>query len=502
MANPFQHVEVGRVGKSVFNLSYNKQMSGIMGSIYPIYIQKVVPGDVTQYGNEIVCRFVNPLVAPMFTPVTVECFYFFGNYRTMAEKAGNGFDFEAYITGGLDGADAQTFPTWSPTDVAVGSLWDHMEMPTTVTPDADNRPDAFLQYLYNWIWNEYFRDQVIDTELVIDTAEAIQNARWPKDYFTAARPSQQLGSPGALALSGTTNATWGAFSGSNNTPLDYDDVAMVPGSANDKTLLESNTVDFSGAGTFDLEDLRVLVAEQKFQEKNSRAGARYIEYLRAHFGVSEGDGDERLQRPVYLGGTKTQIITSEVVGTNQDTDGDPIGTLAGHGIGVSKNFAFKYRAKEFGIIMGVMVVRPEPSYNTQGIDRDWQQYTRYDWYNPLFSGLSEQPIYRRELYLNNNKANNETVFGYIGRFDQMRVRMNKTAGLMRTDFDHYNMARQFGAAPTLNVAFLNMDGDGTGTPNVRTDAFAAPTQDTVFVNIGNLVRAIRPLPILGIPGGL
>ena len=124
MANrgPFEHVEINRVPKSTFNLSYSKKLTCDMGQIIPIYIQKCVPSDFFQVGNEVVCRFVNPLVGPMFNQINLAVYYFFCSYRRMAELADSGtFDFESFITGGEDGADAQTFPTWTCGDVASGS---------------------------------------------------------------------------------------------------------------------------------------------------------------------------------------------------------------------------------------------------------------------------------------------------------------------------------------------------------------------------------------------
>ena len=66
----------------------------------------------------------------------------------------------------------------------------------------------------------------------------------------------------------------------------------------------SDSVDFesSGAG-FDVKDLRQAFQIQKWLELANRGGVRYTEFLRAFFGVSPRD--DRLQRPEYIGGTKS-----------------------------------------------------------------------------------------------------------------------------------------------------------------------------------------------------
>ena len=76
----------------------------------------------------------------------------------------------------------------------------------------------------------------------------------------------------------------------------------------DKDDLGNNTIDLSSATTFDIADLRLAIQIQKWMERNARAGVRYTEFLRAHFGVAPRD--ERLSRPEYIGGSKSPVIFS------------------------------------------------------------------------------------------------------------------------------------------------------------------------------------------------
>ena len=99
-------------------------------------------------------------------------------------------------------------------------------------------------------------------------------------------------------------------------------------------------------------------------ERNARAGSRYTEFLKAHFGVSPRD--ERLQRPEYIGGSKAPIIFSEVLQTSATaSQPTPQGNLAGHGIGISSKFCGKYHVKEYGLIMGIMSVMPKTCIPTR-----------------------------------------------------------------------------------------------------------------------------------------
>ena len=85
-----------------------------------------------------------------------------------------------------------------------------------------------------------------------------------------------------------------------------------------KANLNNNTINLSSATTFNVADLRLAFQIQKFLERNARAGARYTEFLRSHFGVSPRD--ERLQRPEYIGGSKAPVIISEVLQTGSSDE--------------------------------------------------------------------------------------------------------------------------------------------------------------------------------------
>ena len=103
-----------------------------------------------------------------------------------------------------------------------------------------------------------------------------------------------------------------------------------------KANLNNNTINLGSATTFNVADLRLAFQIHKFLERNARAGARYTEFLRSHFGVSPRD--ERLQRPEYIGGSKAPVIISEVLQTGSSDATSPQGNMAGHGISVNSQF--------------------------------------------------------------------------------------------------------------------------------------------------------------------
>ena len=146
--NSFEHVAGVKPGKSFFNLSYSKKFNGDMGKLYPIMCDEVVPGDVVKLGNEIVCRF-EPMVAPIMQEVNVKTRYFFVPYRLLKRDCifsnpGDTFDWELFISGGVDGKDSsQALPRWRAQDIVPStgkvsnckySLWDYLGLPVDVDP--------------------------------------------------------------------------------------------------------------------------------------------------------------------------------------------------------------------------------------------------------------------------------------------------------------------------------------------------------------------------------
>jgi len=496
-----------------------------MGQLIPIVADEVVPGDVLSFGNQIVVRF-QPLIAPMLHEVNVYVHYFFVPYRLLWD------DWEDFISGGVQGDFSAPLPRWTVTDqeitdgaTAIGSLWDYIGLPVGVnyktgTPQAENAPIDFPRNAYNLIYNEYYRDENLQDEIDLKNNK-ILNRCWEKDYFTSALPWQQRGTAPALSLAGNISIDWSDVFGQNVQPrsssnqaflvtpsqssmLNFGSVLGITGdgggSSNPfnntsqnatnalKAVFEKAKIDTTKIATFDVADLRLVFQIQKWLERNARAGARYTEFLRAHFGVAPRD--ERLQRPEYIGGMKTPCVVSEVLQTSETSATQPTGKLAGKGISVDGQFCGKYRASEFGVVLGIMSVMPRTSYQ-QGINRQWLKQTKYDFYFPEFANLSEQAVTNQEIYAQAT-ADDGKIFGYQGRYDELRVKQSLVCGQMRNTFDYWHLGRKFDNLPKLNSDFV------TCKPSKR--IYAVQNEPGLIVSVANLIKAVRPLPVQAEPG--
>lgn len=502
--NPiFKRVGSNNPRRSLFNLSYEKKFSCDMGQLIPVMVDEVVPGDILSIGASMVIRF-QPLVAPVLHQVDVYAHTFFVPYRLLWE------DWESFITGGPLGTDAPTLPRWEPVsdpEVAEGSLWDYMGFPVLAAFPAvatDSLPMDFPRRAYALIWNEYYRDETLQTELDIDPlAAAIDTPlyrNWEKDYFTSSLLWQQRGTSPAFPITGSTSAVWAdtTFELGAYANLFGPSSIVVPantfcnpdaiGRANTRDAFNNNTVNLGSANPIDIADIRLGFQIQRWLERNARAGARYTEFLRSHFGVSPRD--DRLDRPEYIGGMKAPIIFSEVLQTSE-TDTTPQGNLAGHGLSVSAEKHGNYRVQEFGLVMTMFSVMPKPAYQ-QGINRQWLRVTKLDFYFPEFAHLSEQEIKQGEIYWTDNETDNQIPFGFCGAYDEMRVKNNQVCGEFRSTYDYWHLGRQFGAAPVLDDTFIQC------IP--RKDIFAVPAEPGILVQYGNLIKALRPMPVIAEPG--
>ena len=257
--------------------------------------------------------------------------------------------------------------------------------------------------------------------------------------------------------------------------------------------------DLSKVASASVPDLRLAFQASLWMERNARAGVRYSEFIQAHFGTHPTD--ERLNRPEYIGGCKFPILTNEVLQTSETTETSPQGNLAGRGIGTAGGYIGSYSAKEFGVLVVMMYIKPSSEYSSQGIERQWQSRSKFDFYTPEFAHLSMQGITNSELYLEyrsdflGDKSINNSIFGYTGRYDDLRYNQSQVCGNLRPDvgnLSHWTLSRSFDSTPTLTQSFIECN------PDKRIFAVQNEPEFICDVNIGE--TWLRPLPKSSEPG--
>lgn len=499
--------------RSKHSLSHYVQLSCSMGELVPISCYEVLPGDSIQQASNLVMR-VLPLLAPVMHPVRIQIHNWFVPSRLVWPEGEEG-GWESFITGGADGFDDSVYPTISTpasTGFSVGSLADYLGVP----PGVPSRPVSALPFrAYNRIFNDWYRDQDLQTPLVVSTGSGVDtttsttlvNGCWEKDYFTSARPWEQKGPTVSIPLTGnapilgigvpqsdssfpvsnaavretTTGATTFPFARSVNPSVSsgelYIEGVAAAGGSN-----PSIFANLTGITAVTMNDLRLSLGLQRYEEARARYGSRYPEYL-LYLGVRPGDA--RLQRPEYIGGGKSIIQFSEIMQTAPTTDGDDtegVGNLKGHGIGFGKSRRFRRFFDEHGYVITLLVVRPKTMY-IDGLNKMWNRRTKEDHWQKELEHVGQQEVLNKEVYFAG--ASPDGVFGYQDRYDDYRRIESRVAGEFRTTLDFWHMARKFSSAPALNASFVSSN------PTNRIYSVTDDAVDKLWITANHSIQARR-----------
>lgn len=542
MSLEFNSVQVQKPKRNFLDLSHDRKFSFQIGQLVPIMCQEVLPGDKFNVRNEQLLRFA-PMLAPIMHRIDVYTHYFFVPNRILWSN------WEEFITGNQGEAPAPAFPYVNLVNsinglplVKEGSIGDYLGLPSTPISVGETPVTTKVSVLplaaYFKVWNEYYRDQNLQDEVGIDLVDGDNTSAlsvtykqppylraWEHDYFTSALPWTQKGedvfltfeteasipvdinfidegstqfglfSPqptgysvdGSPIFSGMTDFNTGKKPLLQKFSNGVDDSQFIPLRVDNSAQLEGD-VDLSGAYLMTVNELRKAMAIQRYLELNARAGSRYIETILAHFGVRSSDS--RLQRPEYLGGGKSNVVISEVLQQSQ-SDTTPQGTMSGHGINYGTSHEFSRSFEEHGYIIGIISVMPKTAYQ-DGLPKHFQKFDKFDYFWASFAHLGEQPVYKKELYVNSEDG--DEVFGYVPRYSEYKYIPSTVHGDFRGNLNFWHMGRIFDAEPNLNSDFITCDFETINR------AFAV--QDgthNLWCHLYQKVKAIRPVPVYSTP---
>jgi len=531
MKHSFANVERPQIPRSKFIRPTGTLTAFEAGSLVPIYIDEILPGDTVKIDGNYLAR-VQTLFNPAFANLYLDIHFFFCPARLLWEN------WEKFM-GASDSAGAQTtdylipvVDMTDPTSFQTGQIGDFFGLPTNVVIPQVDAPNALPFTMYHKIWNEWYRDQNLQDAIPLDIGDGprafdfgvlARNKR--KDYFTSALPYPQKGDAVQIPIGITApvigdGLTLGLQRGTNYAGLAVTDAgAYLSGYPNSYDTAANSTPTGSASSTFrswgvtqesgksgliaDLSDasaitinsLREAIAMQQMLERDARGGTRYTEILHAHFGVQVPD--YRLQRTELLG-MMSQRIDIRAVSQTSQSDTTPQATQAAYSVTVARN-RINHSFVEHGYIMGIASVRHDIQYQ-QGMRKLWSRSTREDFYDPIFAHLGEQAILNKELYFANNTTQNNAVFGYQERWSEYRYFPSMITSQFRSvvsspsvSMASWHLADYYGSLPVLNTAFI------TENPDMAR-IVAVTDEPAIMLDAYFMVEHNRPIPIFSTPG--
>lgn len=558
MVHSFAEYPVGHFKRSGFKRDNWLLTAMNAGYIVPIWYDEAVPGDTLKMNIRTLSRLATQIVPFMYNAymdIHVWCVphrLLWKNWVRMHGEQPNPGDSIDFLTPQLT--------TKSITDCPVGSLYDYFGIVPAVVNETFN---VFNFRAYNMVWNEFYRDENLqdrvfftdeDTGDDFDKYTLLKRGK-RKDYFTSCLPSPQKGQQVDLPLGQSADITFSnanvSVFGTGKPLMLYDGnvqrLAAISTSAvtdnylNTSVLKMSNnasntinpgdsiglytqsetgtralgvgtngsnsgltglitgngTVDLSSATAVTINSLYQAFAVQNLLVRDNRGGTRYIESILAHFGVRSSD--MRMQRPEFLGGGTFNLDLSVVPQTSSTDTTSPQGNLSSYGVisGRTKNIIKSF--EEFCVVFAVACIRAPYTYQ-HGLDKIYSRHSRFDYYYPELDNLGEQAVLNKEIFVSGNSNIDNAVFGYQERWAEMRTKLNRITGVLRSkaglSLDVWHLAEDFDTTPLLNAEFIQEN-----PPFDRVIAVPEGSQTPQFIcNFAFDETWYRPMGLYSVPG--
>lgn len=546
----FSQIPSVDIERSIFDRSHTHKTSFNVGDIIPIYIDEVLPGDSFRVSTSKVVR-LQTMLTPIMDNIYLDTYFFYVPNRLVwthwKEFCGEN-NSSPWIQPTTYNVPRISSPSGG---FASGTIADYLGLPVGVawTASAANAPQALPFRVYAKVCEDWFRSENVTDPLNIPMGDANQTGTNGSSYindvanggkpfkaakyfdaFTSCLPSPQKGTAvtfpllvngaqapvvtGAVHGQGATSSSlWWYRTDGGQFNEAYGGLGLTRTS--DTTKVSSHFEpnihsDGYGAlapanlwadlntsvGAVSINELRLAFQLQKFYERCARGGTRYIEILKAHFGVTSPDA--RLQRSEYLGGNRIQLNIHEVT-NNAQSSTDFLGDLGAKSATSDTHDDFEKSFTEHGFVIGVCVARYDHSYS-QGMEKFWQRKANTDYYYPVFANIGEVPVETCEIMATASNLSTKKTFGYQEAWYDYRYKPDRVSGEMRPGVSNtlasWHLADYYAGEPTLSDGWLREDKTNVD----RVLAVTSANANQIFADFYIKNICTRPMPMYSIPG--
>ncbi|QCS36153.1 major capsid protein [Capybara microvirus Cap1_SP_142] len=395
----------------------------------------------------------------------------------------------------------------------IGNLADYLGFPIKKNTSAATIPVNPMAFVaYEKIWSDFWRDENFqnpdpDVARYYELSGGsytnsnyrfcLHYANRMHDYFTSVLPDTQKGGVSSMFAPIDTQTVLTDFTG-GAMRLSNDSVETISGNlqVSNTTVQAAGSAASGGSNIYasnlgasiTITELRNAFALQRAKERNARSGSRYQEAL---LGAFESQVPMLLDKPEYLGGVTIPLNLSGVPQTGSDA-----GKLGAFSATRESSCLYIKDLAEPGLVMILGVIRSEHNYS-QGLDKKFLRLRRYEYYDPAFAHISEQPILAIEKDISVN--NTTTKIGFNEPWADYRKPVHKITGYLRSsDLDMKSWAIQDNETVYTPYGYFP---ENTNTIAACTkDANASMPMYQFIVESEAIETVTRPMPIYSIPG--
>jgi hypothetical protein len=384
-----------------YGMRHNWETHNETGRLTPTFLQYVTPLD-TWGGIQTILGRMSPLNKPVFGQFHYDQYLFYIPIQAIWNKSTLSFneEFRDVITG------QDTSYTWPSKNISavlgdnVRNNIEHMfGLGLKGAAQGDINVSALPRMAYNHVVNKFFLDGRVDTELTIDTTSTLHACKFKgSQYFQTLMTDVEQG-------------------------------ARV-------------TIDTS-ASTLNINEVSDAMKSQRYAELKERYGEEYEDILKLHGVNPSSMAREEAQ---LVGKGSTQVGISEVLATATSA-GENTGEYVGHGIVVGKMAVPKRLYLDYGLLIGVSVLRPRLMLRNVK-EPHWDVKTPEDMYNRFNVGKTHKNVLGETISTIASDAQRAATYAYSPYYHWLRKTQDICTSMYNTDDTYIDqiMAKNAGSA--------------------------------------------------------